>query len=471
MADETTNTVCDEYDVQDALDTSDDEDAEDVESPWHQDVAALKKVLEDHKNRENTKLKKSLTEAYMGLDLGLKEFEQWKNTIIKGLGVPAEFLSGPHYPAGLNQNGDIFPVKGASSVTGRFSSHENHPVNTLIQAASSDIAQASKRRALKNALHGSLYGAGPFQVTGAGFSPEDIGKIKTQVGSWGKDEFMLGTPVKPLKGTFGSKVRNTKKRRNRKKKRQPGGSSVPVRGGISMHVHDAASAQNLGQWNITGVDGVLDKQWSFISMVEHGDRNLHRGIMCQPVLLTEVFGLAGYSPACGRCPYGLHCLRQKLPNVCAHCRATVPQHFLDHGSVDRRIEKEYVRLQRAEERVSTACPLFEHSLTVCELCVERIEGRHPQVTRLRIPDKQNLTTARYKNIRLRYAVSDSETFAQHVAKKQSKKGGKKGDLHERQRTRYQKLRKKPKHGHHQHDMAKVSTTPKKVAQQKSRGPR
>lgn len=442
------------------------------ESPWHQDVAALKQVLEDY---ENTRLKKQLDDACNRF--GCEEFEHWRQTLYKGLGVPAEFLSGPHYPAGLNQNGDIFPVKGASSVTGRFSSHENHPVNILIQtelqAASSDIAQASKRRALKNALHGSLYGAGLFQVTGAGFSPEDIGKVKEQVGSWGKDEFMLGTPVKPLKGTFGSKVRNTKKRRNRKKKRQPGGSSVPVRGGVSMSVHDAASAQNLGHWT---VDGVLDEQWTFVPTIPHDSRNLHRSIMCQPVLLTEVFGLAGYSPACGSCPYGLHCLRQRNPNVCAHCRATVPQHFLDHGSVDRRIEKEYVRLQRAEERVSSACPLFERSITVCEPCAERIEGRHPQVTRLRIPDRQNLTAARYKNIRLRYAVSDPETFAQHVAKKQSKKGGKKGDLHERQRTRYQQQQKQKKHQKkksrkHPHDMAKISTTPKKMAQQKSRGPR
>lgn len=152
------------------------------------------------------------------------------------------------------------------------------------------------------------------------------------------------------------------------------------------------------------------------------------GIMCQPVLRPEVLGIAGYEPACAECAYGMHCLRNRHPNVCSHCRATVSQHLVEgigYVQYKKDTESEYCRLQQEDERISSACPLFKASVMVCTHCREP----RPYVTRICVP----IGKRRYKKTRVRSTPKPQRTFREHLLQHQSKE---RGNLHQRQQARH-----------------------------------
>lgn len=365
-------------------------------NPWAEDVEKLTEVLETYEASGRDKKMRALSD----------HLEQMERRIIAGLGIPKEFFndvkvtahvhdsievsvpasSAKQIAAAINRNGDVLPVGGRAQ--------GSVPMKNV--------------HVDKKMLWGLLYGSNPGASMGA-----SVAAAQAQVNQWGRKRVfpsLAGVQGRRFSSAQPNPVQHPSFIRSKRRENA-------FLNGVVVHTTGGAP-QNRGTYKVVKV---IDEAQVYIEPIG-------TGIMCQPVLQTEVLGYAGYEPACAECQHGLHCLRGKHPNVCSHCRATVPQHIAGQHSYDGRIEAEYCRLQIAEERVSSSCPLFKYSLMVCAHCREQ----HPYVTRVRIPDRQNLRRARFKVVKIRRVPAPQKTFREHLL--QHCKGL--GDLHQRQQARH-----------------------------------
>jgi len=370
-------------------------------NPWAEDVEKLTEVLQTYEAEEREKKMRALTD----------HLEEMEKRIIAGLGIPKEFLNDVHVTAHVHDSIEVsVPKATAPQIAAAI--NQNRDIHSLEFAAKHFLGgKAQGSIPVKNVhvdkkmLYGLLYGSNPGVSMGA-----SVAAAQAQVNQWGRKRVFPST----ASGRFSSRQPNPVQHPSfiRSKRRENA-----FLNGVVVHTTSGAP-QNRGTYKVIKV---IDECQVFVEPIG-------TGIMCQPVLQTEVLSLAGYEPACAECQHGLHCLRGKHPNVCSHCRATVPQHVAGQHSYDGRIEVEYCRLQIAEERVSASCPLFKYSLMVCAHC------REPRayVTRVRIPDRQNLRRARFKVVKIRRVPAPQKTFREHLL--QHCKG--RGDLHQRQQARH-----------------------------------
>lgn len=372
-------------------------------NPWAEDVAKLKEVLEERQRaqlEESMKRMGDMNEYIAGLE----------KRVFASMGIPAEFMKDCKVTSHIH---DSVTVEVPKKVAAAMKPNANGDIHSLEFAAKHFLGSKAKGSVpMKNVhvdkklLWGLLYGSNLGVSMGA-----SVAAAQAQVNQWGRKRVfpqLQGTKSGRFSSHQPNPVQHPSFIRGRRRHEQFL-KSIVVTSGLP---------QNRGTYKVVKV---IDECQVYVEPVG-------TGIMCQPVLQTEVLGYAGYEPACVECQHGIHCLRGKHPNVCSHCRATVPQHVAGQHSFDGRIEAEYCRLQIAEERVSSSCPLFKYSLMVCAHCREQ----RPYVTRVRIPDRQNLRRARFKVVKIRRVPTPQKTFREHLL--QHCKG--RGDLHQRQQARH-----------------------------------
>lgn len=151
--------------------------------------------------------------------------------------------------------------------------------------------------------------------------------------------------------------------------------------------------------------------------------------------------LAGHTTACSSCRYGMNCLRNKLPRVCQHCRATFTGHEVYLTGQDPRTvmqhEPAICRIQPEEFRVSSSCPLFRNSLVRCTDC--RLLGHREHPVTIRVLTEG----ARYrKKLKRQFTVRKIKpTPASFHAYLRQHQGKSRGSLHTRAQARFARIHK------------------------------